>query len=314
MLCEAAFEFKRKSVPGPKKDRTHTAIIHERMSMSAANLQIYNQPEVASHYAILNYLTPCEQLLFGLYIKPGAAILDIGVGGGRTTPYLSSLASRYLGIDYASEMIRVCRRKHPDLEFVEAEASDLSFLASASFDAVVIAFNGLDYVIPDEKRARCFKECHRVLKTGGVVLFSSHNPRSIFLRPAWNQERARMAAEAFAGADGLVSRLAFFLLSLGAGMRAFLRAAWGSVKRALARIPTRAFWHGEGYLRDSAHGGLITHCWVPDRAVAELQKQPFQFLKVLGDDYPRVSRKYITDWYYYVFSKSDPAGHGETCA
>jgi SAM-dependent methyltransferase len=282
--------------------------------MSAANLQIYNQPEVASQYAVLNYLTPCEQLLFDLYIKPGAAVLDIGVGGGRTTPYLSSVASRYLGIDYASEMIRVCRRKYPNLEFIEAEASDLSFLASASFDALVIAFNGLDYVIPDEKRALCFKECHRVLKTGGVFLFSSHNPRSIFLRPAWNQERARLTAQTFVGADSFLSKPAVFLLSLGAAARAFLRAAWGSVKRALARIPTRAFWQGEGYLRDSAHGGLTTHCWVPDQVVAELQKQRFQLLKVLGDDYPRVSRKYITDWYYYVFSKSDLAGHGETCA
>lgn len=67
------------------------------------------------------------------------------------------------------------------------------------------------------------------------------------------------------------------------------------------------------HLRDPAHGGLITHCWVPDQVVAELRKQRFQFLKVLGDDYPRVSGEYTTDWYYYVFSKSEPAGLGETC-
>src|SRR5271166_2180691 len=139
----------------------------------ASNLQVYNKPDVASHYAVLNYLTPCEQFLFDLYIKPGAAILDLGVGGGRTTPYLSRSASRYVGVDYASEMIRACRKKHPNLEFIEAEASDLSSIQSSSFDAVVIAFNGIDYVIPDEKRALCCVECHRVLKPGGVLLFSS---------------------------------------------------------------------------------------------------------------------------------------------
>jgi ubiquinone/menaquinone biosynthesis C-methylase UbiE len=281
--------------------------------MSAANLQIYNQPEVASHYAVLNYLTPCEQLLFDQYIKPGTAVLDLGVGGGRTTPYLSSVASRYLGIDYAPEMIRVCRRKYPDLEFVEAEASDFRFLEPASFDVVVFAFNGLDYVIPDDKRSLCFKECRRVLKAGGVLLFSSHNPRSIFMRPAWDQERIRMMARRFAKAASAINKLAVLVLSVVAATRAFVRAAWGSLKRMLSRIPTRAFWRGEGYVRDPAHGGLITHCWTPERVIAELEKQRFQCLKVLGDDYPRISHNYVTDWYYYVFSKSDCAAYGETC-
>jgi len=280
----------------------------------SANLQIYNKPDVASHYAALNYLTPCEQFLFDRYIKPGAAILDLGVGGGRTTPYLSRVASRYVGVDYASGMIQVCRGKHAGLEFIEAEASDLSALASSSFDAVVSAFNGVDYVIPDEKRVRCFKECHRVLKPGGVFLFSSHNPRAIFVRPSWNQSRAREIAEGLTGAEGFMSKPLILALNLGAGTRAFVRAAWRSLRRAMARIPSRAFWHGEGYLLDPAHGGLTTHCWVPDRVAAELQKQQFQLLQVMGDDYPEISREYVTDWYYYVFSKAKSAGNGETCA
>jgi hypothetical protein len=32
----------------------------------------------------------------------------------------------------------------------------------------------------------------------------------------------------------------------------------------------------------------------------------------LGDDYPRRSREWVTDWYYYVFSKEGEAG--ELCA
>jgi ubiquinone/menaquinone biosynthesis C-methylase UbiE len=271
--------------------------------MGVSNLQVYNKPDVASHYAVLNYLTPCEQVLFDLYIKPGAAVLDLGVGGGRTTPYLSRDASRYVGVDYASEMIRACRRKHPALEFVEAEASDLSVFAAGSFDAVVIAFNGLDYVIPDEKRVLCCKECYRVLKPGGILLFSSHNPRSIYVRPTWNRERVQAVAQAFSGGSGFMGKPAVLVLSLAAGTRAFLRAGWESLRRVTARIPSRAFWRGEGYLLDSAHGGLTTHCWIPDRVVAELQKQQFRIERVLGDDYPHASGEYTTDWYYYVFSR-----------
>jgi ubiquinone/menaquinone biosynthesis C-methylase UbiE len=283
-------------------------------SASASNLQVYNNSEVASHYAVLNYLTPCEQFLFDLYIKPGAAVLDLGVGGGRTTPYLSRGASRYVGVDYASEMIRVCRGKYPDLEFIEADASDLSAIPSSSFDAVVIAFNGLDYVIPDEKRALCCVECHRLLKPGGVLLFSSHNPRAIFVRPTWNRERVRTAARAFAGRLRFMEQPAILALSLAAGMRASLRAGWGSLKRAIVRIPSPAFWRGEGYLLDSAHGGLTTHCWVPSRAVAELEKHQFRMEKVLGNDYPHAGGQYITDWYYYVFFKSSAVGEVKTCA
>jgi SAM-dependent methyltransferase len=283
-------------------------------SPSALNLKVYNQLEVANYYSVLDYITPCERLLFDLYIKPEAAILDLGVGAGRTTPYLSRHASRYAGVDYAAEMIRMCRKKFPDLEFFEGDASDLAAFESGSFDAVVIAFNGFDYVIPDERRGRCCAECHRVLKPGGVLLFSSHNPRSVFVRPTWNRKRVQTAADALAGRFHSMVQPASFALSLAAWTRALLRAACGSVMRGSARIVTRAFWRGEGYLLDSAHGGLVTHCWVPARVVAELQKHRFKIEKVLGDDYPQVSGEYTTDWYYYVFSKSNSAGNGETCA
>ena len=94
--------------------RAHSAQVETK----AANLQVYRDPEVVSHYASLDYLTACERLLFDTYLKPGMAILDIGVGGGRTTPYLSQKASRYVGVDYSEEMVRILPATNsPDLEF-----------------------------------------------------------------------------------------------------------------------------------------------------------------------------------------------------
>ncbi len=70
-------------------------------------------------------------------------------------------------------------------------------------------------------------------------------------------------------------------------------------------MPRRAFWSGDGYMVDPAHGGLLTHYAVPARVIAELEQQGFQFLRLAGDDYPRRSRAYVTDWYYYVFRKAE---------
>jgi SAM-dependent methyltransferase len=266
------------------------------------NILTYNAPAVAEYYAALNYLTPCEQVLFAAYLRPGMAILDLGVGGGRTTAYLSSIASRYIGVDYAPEMIAACRKKFPQLEFDVANAADLSRFASSSFNAVVMAFNGMDYVIPDESRFRALREIGRVLKPEGILIFSSHSPQSIWVRPSWNPQRVRVVAERIVRQNSvlfqplLLSMTAVRLILAGA--QALLR----SLGRAARRLPTRAFWQGQGSLIDSAHGGLKTHLATPEKVTRELGGFGFRLLRVLGDDYPQVSRRYVTDWYYYVFS------------
>jgi ubiquinone/menaquinone biosynthesis C-methylase UbiE len=272
------------------------------------NLHVYNAPAVAEYYAALNYLTPCERLLFDSYLRPGMAILDLGVGGGRTTPYLSSIASHYVALDYASEMISVCRQKFPHLEFEMGNAAELSRFTSATFDAVIMAFNGMDYVIPDESRFRALSEIRRVLKPEGILIFSSHNPRSLWVRASWNRQRMRDLARTVVVADSLFYRPLLWLLAAMRASLAALQAMLQSLGRAARRLPTRAFWRGDGYLIDPAHGGLMTHSASPEKVARELGGYGFQLLRALGDDYPRVSRVYVTDWYYYVFSKTGATG------
>jgi SAM-dependent methyltransferase len=272
------------------------------------NILTYNAPAVAAYYAALDYLTPCERLLFDEHLKPGMAILDLGVGGGRTTAYLSSIAARYVGVDYASEMIAACRKKFPHLEFEVGDAADLTRFSSSSFDAVVMAFNGMDYVIPDEMRFRALREIRRLLKPEGILIFSSHNPRSIWVRASWNPQRVRAAAKRVAGEDSVLLQPLLWSLTAVRVILAGLQAMAQSLVRAARRLPTRAFWQGQGYLVDPAHGGLRTHLAVPEKVAHELEGLGFHLLRVLGDDYPRVSRRYVTDWYYYVFLRSGATG------
>jgi len=86
---------------------------------------------------------------------------------------------------------------------------------------------------------------------------------------------------------------------------ALAKSAIDSALRLSRRVWRRAFWSGDGYMVDSAHGGLLTHYAVPERVIAEAEQQGFEFLRLAGDDYPRRSRVYITDWYYYVFRKAE---------
>jgi ubiquinone/menaquinone biosynthesis C-methylase UbiE len=284
-----------------------------QLQQDTANLRTYNAKEVASHYAALDYLTPCERFLFDAYVTPGMSVLDLGVGGGRTTPALSRIASDYIGVDYSEEMIRMCRSKFPQLEFRVADASDLSTFSDDSFDAIVMAFNGLDYILPEDKRRQCLSECRRVLRPGGIFIFSSHNPRSLLVRPAWNRERLRALARRLAPEQSAAFQLVTCVLTVAKAGHALLRAIAESSERMVRRLPQSAFWRGEGYLFDPSHGGLTTHCWLPQRVIGELARFDFQLVTVLGDDYPSKSRTFVTDWYYYVFSKINSSANGELC-
>src|SRR5262249_32050312 len=161
----------------------------------------------------LDYLTPCERLLFENYIPQGGEILDLGVGGGRTTKFLSDRASRYLGVDYSQPMIDACRRKFPKLQFVVADAADLSCLGDRLFDTLVVAFNGLDYVLPVDRRRGCLQEIQRVLKPGGRLIFSSHNPRAVVLRRRWNRERIRQIAQNWSFGSKILRWFAWTMLA-----------------------------------------------------------------------------------------------------
>lgn len=269
----------------------------------AANLGAYSAAEVVAYYARVSYLTGCEQHLFKTYLHPGMAILDLGVGGGRTTPHLSAIASRYVGVDYSEGMIRACRSKFPDLQFDVADASDLSQLADASFDSVVFSFNGLDCLVPDEKREKCIRECHRVLKAGGTYIFSTHNPRSLFIDWEWDRERLRRLAKRAAKGGGVLFDLTLAALTCGRVMLSIARSLAKAIPRARRRLPTAAFWSGEGYILDPAHGGLVMHNAVPAKVVAELTRFDFRLLQVLPEDYPGGGYEYSTRWYYYAFSK-----------
>lgn len=101
-------------------------------------------------------------------------MLDIGVGGGRTTAHFFDRVASYAGIDYSPELVAATHARIPEADISEGDARDLTNFAEDSFDLVLFSFNGLDYV-SDEGRRSVLQEVKRVLAPGGAFMFATHN-------------------------------------------------------------------------------------------------------------------------------------------
>ena len=80
------------------------------------NIRSWNDEKYIAKYredsSWLGSLLPPEKLICSLikdlYID---SMLDIGVGGGRTTKYFHKITKNYLAIDYSKKMIEICNQK-----------------------------------------------------------------------------------------------------------------------------------------------------------------------------------------------------------
>ncbi len=97
--------------------------------------------------------------------KPRQVVLDLAAGTGSSSIVFLKPGVRVIASDFSNGMLEVGRQRHPELEFVFADAMKLPF-ENNSMDAVTISF-GLRNV---EKPKIALQEMLRVLKPGGKVV------------------------------------------------------------------------------------------------------------------------------------------------
>ncbi len=112
--------------------------------------------------------TRLREIVAGLGIEPGSAVLDIGAGTGVLAPLLLEAtdgAGQIVALDFSGEMLRRAQAKGHPVAYVQGDAQQLSFPAQ-TFDWVIC--NAVFPHFPDKRRA--LGEISRVLRTGGRLV------------------------------------------------------------------------------------------------------------------------------------------------
>jgi ubiquinone/menaquinone biosynthesis C-methylase UbiE len=104
----------------------------------------------------------------------GQPILDLGVGGGRTTAFLRSVSTDYVGVDYLENLVQAARLRYPGVRFEHSDARDLSAFGGERFTLVVFSLNGIDGLAHADRGA-VLAESSRVLRGGGLFAYSTRN-------------------------------------------------------------------------------------------------------------------------------------------
>ena len=159
-------------------------------TLNFINKQTYSREDVLKFYEGANNLLRTEQVLFEKLLPAikDKKILDIGIGGGRTTAHLLEISNDYTGVDYVTEFVDKTAEKYPNARVLWADATNLEQFADETFDFILFSYNGLDS-ISNDARLKLMREANRVLKADGVFMFSSHNrDYRYFNKLPWQQK------------------------------------------------------------------------------------------------------------------------------
>jgi ubiquinone/menaquinone biosynthesis C-methylase UbiE len=212
-------------------------------------------PEYAGRLA----LDPPERALLGELRAQlaGMAMLDIGVGAGRTAYTFAALAGRYVGIDFSAGMVDRARAlvgEDDRVSFAVVDARDLSRFHGQDFGLVLFSFNGIDGV-SHEERLTVLGEVRRVIADGGVFAFSAH---SLLALPFSSSPRRP---------------------SLRSPLRSSYRSLYRSARLAMlnGRLDLEAArQRGWAQIRDEAHGfSLVQYYVMPAVQIEQLAEAGF---------------------------------------
>ena len=207
--------------------------------------------EVAASYDVTNALLSFGQdrlwrkrVAAAVNPTAGQSILDLAAGTGASSVAFKKDGVRVVAGDFSEGMLAVGRKRHPEIEFVFADATKLPF-ADSTFDAVTISF-GLRNVVDV---AAALSEMHRVTKPGGkLVICEFSKVQNAFIRPFYNFYLAKLLPAFSRVASKTPEAYAYLSESI---------AAWPSQIELVEKIGA-AGWNSPAY-RNLSFGVVAIH-------------------------------------------------------
>ena len=148
---------------------------------SAVNRAHYERPENRLGYSAEAGLDAAESALVEQFVPRAGTVLDLGCGNGRVALALAERGYNVEGLDISPSMIEEAQAAAAaagvDARFRVGDAVKLPYDEN-ELDAVVFACNGIGHLTRDGKVA-CLIEVQRVLRPGGVALFSLRTPYAL---------------------------------------------------------------------------------------------------------------------------------------
>jgi ubiquinone/menaquinone biosynthesis C-methylase UbiE len=137
------------------------------------NKRVFSTVE-CSNWADKQVLLPEERTLIEAYFKKGDSTVEAGTAGGRILLEMKKLGFQSLfGFDYVPEFIEIGNRRDDSksITFSVQDATGLDY-ADASFHQAIYLQQIICFIEDEAKRFAGIKEAYRILKPGGVALFS----------------------------------------------------------------------------------------------------------------------------------------------
>jgi len=199
----------------------HTDVPDSPDSVDTRNRASWALPSIASWFGVSTGWSdegePIALAAVGPHVHD-QPLLDVGVGGGRTTPFLKLMSADYVAVDYTPEMVDAFRARHPNDTIHLGDARDLAAFADEQFALVYFSLNGIDAVDHDD-RASVLASFFRVLKPGGYALFSTLNKTGPAARGGPWTRRSSSAAPAPYRVARFIGQLPFKMPLYVAGYR-----------------------------------------------------------------------------------------------
>lgn len=253
--------------------------------MSEQNKYLFESDIIVNEYSTQDHLQNPEKTILNTLkgVLKNFRMLDIGVGGGRTTFHFGMLANEYIGIDYSKPMIDSCQKRFigkENISFRVADVRKLDDFADQYFDFILFSFNGLDN-IRHEDRLQSLRGIRRIIKNNGIFAFSTHNLNSVYKLYSFRPSRNPILT---------------------------IKRFWSCVRFLLMnKFPWKMRKLNWSIINEEAYGFTVPQYYIrPSAQIEQLQDSGFGNMHLYSLDGTEISLEKINDakdpWVYYLCS------------